>query len=109
MSLPSPSLNGDVGSRKKGCVVYTYKRHHKSLLLFTSVILILSMFVGCSPSPEDLAAVDYTPLPGDDWEVSSLEEEGLDPDREDARAVGLTAGRVSDRRPRKTGTPRHWR
>jgi len=32
-----------------------------------------------SPRPEDLEAVDYTPLPGDDWEVSTNEEQGLDP------------------------------
>jgi CubicO group peptidase (beta-lactamase class C family) len=56
----------------------TKGRHH-SFLLFTSVILILSMLVGCVPSPEDLEAVDYTPLPGDDWEVSTPAEQGLDP------------------------------
>jgi CubicO group peptidase (beta-lactamase class C family) len=32
------------------------------------------------PRPEDLAAVDYTPLPGDDWKVSTPAEQGLDPD-----------------------------
>jgi CubicO group peptidase (beta-lactamase class C family) len=47
--------------------------------LFTSAFIILSMLVGCGPSPEDLVAVDYTPLPGDDWEVSTPEEQGLDP------------------------------
>ncbi len=31
------------------------------------------------PRLEDLAAVDYTPLPGDDWEVSAPAEQGLDP------------------------------
>jgi CubicO group peptidase (beta-lactamase class C family) len=31
------------------------------------------------PRPEDLAAVDYTPLPGDDWKVSTPTEQGLDP------------------------------
>jgi len=31
------------------------------------------------PRPEDLAAVEYTPLPGDDWKVSTPAEQGLDP------------------------------
>jgi CubicO group peptidase (beta-lactamase class C family) len=51
-------------------------------LLFASVILILSMLVGCAPSgpsTEDLLAVEYTPLPEDDWEVSTPAEQGLDP------------------------------
>ncbi|UCC91088.1 MAG: serine hydrolase [Dehalococcoidia bacterium] len=53
-----------------------------SFLLFISAILILSMLAGCSPSGpsiEDLEAVDYTPLPADDWEVSTPEAEGLEP------------------------------
>ena len=45
----------------------------------TSTTLILLMLVGCGPSTEDLEAVDYTPLPGDDWEVSTPAEQGLDP------------------------------
>jgi CubicO group peptidase (beta-lactamase class C family) len=36
------------------------------------------MLVGCGPSGADLAAVDYTPLPGGDWPVSTPEEQGLD-------------------------------
>jgi len=31
------------------------------------------------PRPEDLAAVEYTPLPGDDWKVSTPAEQRLDP------------------------------
>jgi CubicO group peptidase (beta-lactamase class C family) len=31
------------------------------------------------PSPEELEAVDYAPLPGDDWPVSTPAEQGLDP------------------------------
>ena len=31
------------------------------------------------PQPEELDAVDYTPLAGDDWKVSTPEEQGLDP------------------------------
>ena len=58
---------------------YTPKRRQLSFILFTTVILILSMLVGCGPSTEDLEAVDYTPLPGDDWKVSTPAEQGLDP------------------------------
>lgn len=32
------------------------------------------------PTPEELAAVDYAPLPGGDWPVSTPAEVGLDPD-----------------------------
>ena len=60
------------------------KRRQHSFLLYTSAILILSILipsglVGCGPRAEDLAAVDYTPLPGDDWQVSTPAEQGLDP------------------------------
>ena len=56
----------------------TIERLQGSFLLLISMILILSMLVGCSPTIEDLEAVDYTPLLGDDWEVSTPEEQGLD-------------------------------
>jgi CubicO group peptidase (beta-lactamase class C family) len=49
------------------------------LLTVTLAILISAMLVGCGPSPADLAAVDYAPLPGDDWAVSTPAEQGLDP------------------------------
>jgi CubicO group peptidase (beta-lactamase class C family) len=48
-------------------------------LLITSAVLLLSFLAGCGPSADDLAAVDYTPLVRDDWEVSTPEEQGLDP------------------------------
>ncbi len=51
-------------------------------LTVSLVILILVLPVGCdgsAPSTEDLEAVDYTPLPGDDWQVSTPDEQGLDP------------------------------
>ena len=57
----------------------TTKRRQRSFLIIASALLILSMVIGCGPSTEDLAAVDYTPLPGDDWQVSTPEEQGLDP------------------------------
>jgi len=37
------------------------------------------MLIGCGPSAAELQAVDYTPLSGDDWEVATPEEQGLDP------------------------------
>lgn len=64
------------------CSLFRSKGRQYSLLFITSAILILSMLVGCSPSgpsTEDLEAVEYTPLPGDDWEVSTPAEQGLDP------------------------------
>jgi len=62
--------------------LFRSKRRQYSFLLITSTILILSMLVGCGPSgpsTEDLEAVEYTPLPGDDWKVSTPAEQGLDP------------------------------
>jgi len=50
-----------------------------SILLITGTILILTMLVGCGPSPKDLIAVEYAPLTGDDWQVSTPAEQGLDP------------------------------
>ena len=61
------------------CPLFRSKWRHHSFLLFTSVILILSNLVGCGPRTEDLKAVEYTPLPGDDWKVSTPAEQGLDP------------------------------
>jgi CubicO group peptidase (beta-lactamase class C family) len=56
----------------------TQRRHVPSIVFF-SIVLILSALAGCGPSAADLAAVDYTPLSGDDWDVSTPEEQGLDP------------------------------
>ena len=43
-------------------------------------ILILALLVGCSgPSNDELEAVDYAPLPGEDWQASTPAEHGLDP------------------------------
>jgi CubicO group peptidase (beta-lactamase class C family) len=50
-----------------------------SLLIITIVLLVMSTLASCGPSIEDLLAVNYTPLPGDDWEVSTPEAQGLDP------------------------------
>ncbi|MFC1879764.1 serine hydrolase domain-containing protein, partial [Chloroflexota bacterium] len=59
--------------------MHTSKKHHQSFIFFTGIILIFSSLAGCGPSPAELEAVAYTPLPGDDWKVSSPAEQGLDP------------------------------
>jgi CubicO group peptidase (beta-lactamase class C family) len=46
---------------------------------FASAILILSMLVGCSSSPQELENVDYTPLIGAGWQASTPQEQRLDP------------------------------
>jgi hypothetical protein len=57
-----------------------YTKQQRSFLRFINLSLILLMLIGCGgPSAEELAAVDYMPLPGSDWEVSTPEEQGLDP------------------------------
>jgi CubicO group peptidase (beta-lactamase class C family) len=52
--------------------------------LFISAILILSILIssglaGCGRSNEELEAVEFTPLSGDAWKVSTPAEQGLDP------------------------------
>jgi CubicO group peptidase (beta-lactamase class C family) len=59
--------------------LFRFKRWRYPILLVTAVILILSILVGCGPTTRDLEAVEYTPLPRDDWEVSTPEAQGLDP------------------------------
>jgi CubicO group peptidase (beta-lactamase class C family) len=61
------------------------KGRRRSLPLMMTVVLILSTLissslVGCDSSDAELATVDYTPLPGDDWQVSTPAEQGLDPE-----------------------------
>ncbi len=48
------------------------KKSPPFILLFGFVFVTLSMLVTCGPSAEDLAAIDYAPLPGDDWQISTL-------------------------------------
>jgi CubicO group peptidase (beta-lactamase class C family) len=49
------------------------------LLLIAFAIPILSLLAGCGPSAADLEAIDFAPLPADDWAVSTPTEQGLDP------------------------------
>ena len=61
------------------CPLVRLSRRQYPVLLITVVLLVISALAGCGPSTEDLLAVDYTPLPGDDWETSTPEAQGLDP------------------------------
>lgn len=45
------------------------------IILFSCVLVTLQTFAGCS---WNLDVVDYSPLPGDDWVVSTPDEQGLD-------------------------------
>jgi len=58
---------------------YYFNWRQYSLLIIAIVLLVISVLASSGPSIEDLLAVDYTPLPGDDWEVSTPAEHGLDP------------------------------
>jgi CubicO group peptidase (beta-lactamase class C family) len=60
-------------------IVRCFNWRQYSLLIITIVLLVMSALPSCGPSIEDLLAVDYTPLLGDDWEVSTPEAQGLDP------------------------------
>jgi CubicO group peptidase (beta-lactamase class C family) len=62
----------------KGATLHTAKSFKHSVLI-TSAILMLSMAGGCGPSRGDLEPVDYAPVPGGDWDVSTPGEQGLDP------------------------------
>jgi len=60
-------------------IVRYFNWRQYSLLIIAIVFLVMSALASSGPSIEDLLAVDYTPLPGDDWEVSTPAEQGLDP------------------------------
>jgi hypothetical protein len=47
-----------------------------------SVLILLLAFVipGCRFIPVNFSTVDYTPIDGKDWLISSPEDQGLDPD-----------------------------
>jgi CubicO group peptidase (beta-lactamase class C family) len=64
-----------MGKKAKFC--FNWRQY--SLLIIAIVLLIMSALPSSGPSIDDLLAVDYTPLPGDDWEVSTPAEQGLDP------------------------------
>jgi CubicO group peptidase (beta-lactamase class C family) len=49
------------------------------VVLAVGVTGLTLMLVRRGPSARELAAVEYAPLPGDDWKVSTPADEGLDP------------------------------
>jgi CubicO group peptidase (beta-lactamase class C family) len=59
--------------------VFCFNWRQYSLLIITIVLLVMSALASFGPSIEDLLAVEYTPLPGDDWQVSTPTQQGLDP------------------------------
>jgi CubicO group peptidase (beta-lactamase class C family) len=52
---------------------------HYSLLVVAIILLVLPAAASSGPSIDDLLAVAYTPLSGNDWAVSTPEAQGLDP------------------------------
>jgi CubicO group peptidase (beta-lactamase class C family) len=48
-------------------------------LLPTGAVLLLFLLLGCGSCTWKLDSVDSTPLPGEDWEISTPEAQGLDP------------------------------
>jgi CubicO group peptidase (beta-lactamase class C family) len=64
-----------MGKKFKFC--FNWRQY--SLMIIAIAFLVLLALPSSGPSIEDLLAVDYTPLPGDDWEVSTPAEQGLDP------------------------------
>jgi CubicO group peptidase (beta-lactamase class C family) len=55
------------------------KRGWRIVILFAGFLLALSTLASCGPSTQDLQAIKYAPIIRDDWEVSTPEEQGLDP------------------------------
>jgi len=53
--------------------------HQRFFILVINVFLSLATLAGCGSSPANLEVVDYAPLPGDDWQISTPAEQGLDP------------------------------
>jgi hypothetical protein len=54
---------------------------HKRFFILLSILLLFpSAIVGCGPSAGEIEVVDYSPLSGDIWPVSTPEEQGIDPD-----------------------------
>ncbi len=51
----------------------------RCFLLIAVSVLFVSLLSGCGPGKKALEAIAYTPLQGDDWEISTPEAQGLDP------------------------------
>jgi CubicO group peptidase (beta-lactamase class C family) len=55
------------------------KGRQRLYLLFTSVIVILSVLGGCGSCASNLDLIDYKPLSAAEWKVSTPAKQGLDP------------------------------
>jgi len=66
-------------SNERDNILNSTKWHLRYFLVLIIEILVLISLIGCEPSTANLEAVNYTPLPGDDWAVSTPAEQGLDP------------------------------
>ena len=53
--------------------------HQRFFILVINVFLSLATLAGCGSSSANLEFVDYAPLPGDDWQISTPAEQDLDP------------------------------
>jgi CubicO group peptidase (beta-lactamase class C family) len=73
--MPRPSLSKHIVR----CFLFRSKKYRYTFLLIASIILTLSILVGAGHRTEDLEAVEYMPLSGEDWKVSTPAEQGLDP------------------------------
>lgn len=50
------------------------------LFVFSGILFAVLSLVSCGPSAAALEAVDYAPAPNEEWEISTPEEQGLDPE-----------------------------
>jgi CubicO group peptidase (beta-lactamase class C family) len=54
--------------------------HRRSAIFYVTAMIVTALILlGCGCCSWDLDLIDYTPLQGDDWEVSTPEAQGLDP------------------------------
>ncbi len=53
---------------------------YRYIAIIICFITVLAAFSGCGPTKRDLAAIDYNPGDGTDWETSTPGEQGLDPE-----------------------------
>ncbi len=58
----------------------SFRHRDRALILLGLIGLLTLSLVGCGPSVDDLAAVDYSPIAGEGWPVSTPEAQRLDPD-----------------------------
>ena len=50
------------------------------ICLFPTVVIVLVLLIGCGSPNELQAYTDFAPIERDDWDVSTPDAEGLDPE-----------------------------